>query len=187
MKKTLILLIVYFVLMFAPMFLGFLSPTLWFFYPVLSAFLAATPVLWGAKERKKFGGVAIFPLFWYLLMVLAGELGFPERLLAPLVIILLAELIRKQIGYEKQSGLRLSYAVSAIVTAMQHLIILTRTDFYYQGAVEEMGSTEYAEAIVSFGTAGWFALLLVLSFAAGYLGAVLSEKLFKTKVILDEA
>jgi len=171
--------------MFLPMFLGFLSPVLWFFYPVLSALLAATPLMWGAKEWKKFGGVAVFPLFWYLLMVLMGELRFAERLITPLVIILIAELVRRLIGYEKQSGLRLSYAVSSLVAAMQHLIILTRTDFYYQGALEEMGSTAYAEAVVGFGTPGYFALLLILTFAAGYLGAILSEKLFKSRVIIS--
>lgn len=182
--KVVLLLVIYFVLMLLPMFLGYLSPVLWFFYPVLSALLAATPFLWGAKDWKKLGGVAIFPFFWYFIMVLMGELSFVERVITPLVIILIAELVRRFIGYEKQIGLRVSYAISSLVTVMQHLIILTRTDFYYQGAVEEMGSSAYAETIVGFGTVGYFILLLVLTFVAGYLGAVLSEKLFKTKVMI---
>lgn len=37
------MILLYFVLVFAPNFLGFLSPYLWVYQPILGAFLAATP------------------------------------------------------------------------------------------------------------------------------------------------
>lgn len=189
MKKGLqvvLLLAIYFLLMFFPMFMGFASATLWFFYPVVAALLAATPLMWWASKQQKLGAVAIFPLVWYLLMLLMGELAFPERMVAPVVIIVLAEIMRRVIGYGEQKALRLSYAASSLVTAMQHLIIFTRTDYYYEGAVEEMGSVEYAEKIVGYAKPGYLILLLVFTFGAGYLGALISEKIFKNKVIVGE-
>lgn len=180
--RAIALLVVYFLLMLLPAFLGFLSPALWFFYPVASALIASTPLMICAKKWKKFGGATIFPVFWYLLMVLMGELSFAEQWITPMVILAIAEIVRKQVGYETQMGLRLSYATASLVTAMQHLIILTRPDYYYQGAVEEMGSTAYAEAIVGFVKPGYFALLIAMTFVAGYMGTLLSEKLFTKKV-----
>lgn len=176
--KTALLLIIYFALMFAPMFVGFLSATAWFYYPVISALIAATPFMWGAKEHVSIGGVAMFPLFWYVVMLVMGELGFPERIIAPIVVIIACEIVRKFAGKQSQMGLRLSYATASLVTCMQHLIILTRTDFYYEGAIEEMGSVEYAEAIIAFAKPGYFILLFVLTFIAGYLGTLIAEKLF---------
>jgi len=183
--KTVVLFVIYFVLMFAPMFTGFLSPTLWFFYPVLSALISAAPLMWVASKCRRIGGVAMFPLVWYLLLVIMGELGFAERLITPLIIIIMAEIARWKIGYEKQIGIRIAYAISSLVTAVQHLIIWTRTDFYYEGAVEEMGSTEYADAITAFGTPGYILLLFALTFCVGYLGAIIAEKIFKNKVMVS--
>lgn len=184
-SKIVMLLVVYFILMFLPMFLGFASPVLWFFYPVFSAFIAATPLLMGAKSWKGYGGVAAFPFFWYVLMILMGELKFVERVITPIIVIALAEVARAYIGRDKQMGLRISYAIASLVAVMQHLIIFTRTDYYYDGAVEEMGSTEYADAIIKFAEPGYFVLLIVLTLVVGYLGAIVSEKIFKEKVMVD--
>lgn len=182
--KTLLLLVVYFVLAGAPSFLGFASPVLWVYYPVISAFLAATPVLMAGSRWPKFGAVCIFGLLFAVLGLAMGELAFVDQIAPALIGPFVAELVRLAVGYRKQLGLRLAYAIVALAPVWQIIIIWTRTDFYYANAVTEMGSQAYADGLLAMATPLNLVVVIVLTLVAGYLGALVSEKLFKNKVTL---
>lgn len=185
--KTLLLLVIYFVLAGAPSFLGFVSPVLWMYYPIISAVLAATPVLWAGARWEKFGAVCLFGLVWAVLGIVLGELSFVDQILPAIAGPFVAELVRLAVGYHKQFGLRLAYAITSLGPVWQIITIWTQTDYYYAGAVEEMGSVEYADALVSLATPVNLVVLIVLTLVAGYLGALVSEKLFKERVTITEA
>ena len=188
MKKTLTtvgLLLLYFVIAFASMFLGFLSPVTWVYYPVVAAFFSATPVLIVCKNWKKPGAIAIFTAVWVILLGAMGEISKPEVWVGYLVTVIAAEVARYFIGYEKQIASRVGYAINCLGIAGSLLPIWTRTSFYYDGAIEEMGSVEYADGLMKFANPVGLISLIVLTLAAAYLGCIVSEKLFTKKTVSE--
>lgn len=177
--KTILLIVVYMVLVSIPSFLGYLSPMLWVCYPVVSAFLCAAPVMLAGKRWLKFGAVCIFPLIFAVLMIAMGEITFVESIVAVIAIPLLAELVRGIVGYGNQKGLRISYAIAAVAPALQLLPLWTCPEWYYAGALEEMGSEDYANSLMAMSTPFYLILLIVLTLIVGWLGAVVAERIFK--------
>ena len=188
MKKALVVIgmfVVYFALVFLCEFLGFFSPVLWVYFGVIAAFLAATPVLVVASKTQVPGAIALFPVVYLIIMALLGEVSQPIVAIAIVVVLVIAELVRRIAGAGKQLGLRLGYAISAIAPGMYLLPLWTMTSWYYDGAIEEMGSQAYADTLMAFANPVGLVALVVLCFAAGLLGAIVSEKLFKDKVIVS--
>lgn len=184
MKKVLSIIgleALYFLILFGCAFLGFVSPFCWIYQPVVSAFLAATPILIVCKHWQKFGGVLILSGIFSILMILMGEVGHTIQILAIIVVLLLAEAIRYLGKYSRNSN-RLGYAVAALVPVCQLLLLWTDTEFYYSGAVEEMGSVSYAEGLMTFANPIGLLALIVCTLIAGYCGALVSEKIFKERV-----
>lgn len=182
--KTIGLLVLYFVLCLAVEFTGFLSPYLWVFFGALASLVAATPVLILGKNWKKPGALCIFSAFWGILMFAMGEYS---KVIVPIFLIvmaLIAELVRKLVGYEKQQGLRLGYACISAGLAGAILPLFFYKDWYYQGAVEEMGSVAYADTLMKLANVPVLILVIVAGFGFGYLGAIISEKIFKGKVTI---
>lgn len=178
---------IYFALCFGCMFLGFLSPVLWVYQPVLSAFLAATPVLILAKHWKKFGGVLALPAVYAIILIAIGEIRGGARIGTIIGVLLVAEAVRYFMGYGNQLGARISYAIASLTPACQLLLLWLDKDLYYAGAVEETGSVSYAEGLMRIATPWGLLALIVLTVAAGFLGAFVSEKIFKDKVLVEEA
>ncbi len=176
--------VLYFVIGFGCMFIGFLSPFCWVYQPVIAAFLAATPVLIACKYWKKFGGLLILPGVYALIMIGMGEIGGMARIIAIIAVLLVAELVRFLMGYENRNGVRIGYAIVSLVPACTLLLLWLDKEFYYAGAVEEMGSVEYAEGLMRIATPVGLVALIVCTVIAGFIGAVVSEKLFKSKVVM---
>ncbi|MFC2822047.1 MAG: MptD family putative ECF transporter S component [Spirochaetales bacterium] len=186
MKKILfaiLLAVIYFAITLGCMFLGFVSPVLWVYQPVISAFLAATPVLIACRNWKKFGAVLIFPAVLTVLLIFSGEASGTFRICSLLIVLAASELVRKLMGYESKNGARLSYAVVSLIPICPILLLWLDTKFYYSGAVSEMGQA-YANSLMKMATPFGLILLIALTFLAGYLGAIVSEKIFKDKVEL---
>ncbi|MDO4650307.1 MAG: MptD family putative ECF transporter S component [Eubacteriales bacterium] len=174
--------LIYFVIVFGCMFLGFLSPFCWVYQPVIAAFLAAAPVLIACKNRRKFGGLLIIPGIYALIMILMGEVNDAPRIIAIIVVLLAAEIIRFCLGYNSQKGVRIGYAIAGLVPACSLLLLWMDKEFYYAGAVEEMGSVAYADGLMAIATPIGLIALIGCTILAGYAGAVVAEKLFKTKI-----
>ncbi|MDO4650921.1 MAG: MptD family putative ECF transporter S component [Eubacteriales bacterium] len=177
--------LIYFVIGFGCMFLGFLSPFCWVYQPVIAAFLAAAPVLIVCKNWRKFGGLLILPGIYALLMILMGEINGTPRIIAIAAVLLAAEIIRFLLGYHSQKGVRFGYAAAALVPACSLLLLWLDKEFYYAGAVEEMGSVAYADGLMAIATPVGLIALIGCTILAGYIGAVVAEKLFKTRVSME--
>ena len=185
MKKYLFpvgMFLIYFVIVFACEVLGFLSPLLWVYFGVLASLLAAAPVMAAAARSNKIGTIALFPIFYLVIMFLLGEASHSVVIICIILVSVLAEVVRKLAGYQKQLSLRLGYAVAAVAPGMYMLPLWVKTDWYYEGAVAEMGSQAYADSLMKFATPLGLIALIVLCFAVGYLGALIAEKRFKNKV-----
>ncbi len=187
MKKVLSLIgleLIYFIIAFGCMFLGFLSPFCWVYQPVVAAFLAATPVLIVCKSRKGFGGVLALPGIFALIMIVLGEISGAFIICSVIVVLIAAELVRRAMGYESQKAARVSYAVVSLVPACSLLLLWLDKDFYYAGAVEEMGNVQYAESLMNLANPFGLIALIVCTICAGFLGAIVSEKIFKSKTVI---
>jgi len=180
------LFVIYFVLVFGCEFLGFVSPLLWVYYSVLAGLLAATPFMAFASKSTRIGVVALFPILYLVIMLIIGEVSQPICGLMFVAVCILAEVIRRLISSGKQLALRLSYSMTAVAYGMLLLPLWTKTAWYYEGAVEEMGSQAYADALMCYATPFGLISQVVLTFAAGYIGALIAEKIFKNRVIVSE-
>ncbi len=188
MKKVFVtigMVVLYFVICFACMFLGFLSPITWVYYSVFAAFFAATPVLVVASKWKKPGAIALFSVVWMLILGLMGEISSPAVWVTYIITTIAAEAVRFFIGYDKQLGLRVGYAVNSIGLAGSLLPLWLNTDWYYEGAIEEMESVAYADGLMKLANPVGLILLIVFVVAAAYVGCIVAEKLFKDKVKVD--
>lgn len=163
-------------------FLGFKSPLLWVYFSVVAGLLAASPLMAFASKTTKPGAVAAFPILYLVIMAVLGEVSQGIVAIFFVIICCAAELVRKLVRSEKQMGLRLGYAVSAVAHGMFLLPLWTKTEWYYEGAIEEMGSQAYADALMKYATPLGLIAQIVLTFAAGYIGAIIAEKLFGDKV-----
>ena len=188
MKKVLKvvgILLLYFGITYACAFIGLLGPAAWIYGTSTAiAFLAATPVLIAGAKWTKPGVFILFTGALVVLYVLAGESFQPEAWISFAVVTALAEIIRAVIGYKKQMGIRLGYAVNILGLAGSFLPLWFRPEWYYEGAVAEMGSTEYADTLMKFSNPAGLIVLVILMLVAGYLGCLVSEKIFKGKVTI---
>lgn len=189
MKKYLFpagMFLIYFVILFACEFLGFFSPLLWVYFSVVAALLAATPVMAAVARFNKIGTIAMFPIIYLLIMILLGEVSQPIVIAGVVLVSILAEVIRKLMSYKSQLGLRLGYAIAAVASGMYILPLWTKTEWYYEAAIEEMFSQDYADGLIKFATPLGLIAQIALSFAVGYLGTLIAEILFKNKVKVSE-
>ncbi len=179
MKKVFGILI-YIVIIYGCSFLGFVSPTAWIFQPVLGAFLAATPVLMVAKGWKGPGAIIVAPLVSTVLGILMGELSNGVLIGMIMGLLIVSELVRYWIGYENPLSNRVGYAIVSLMPIVStSLLLWINTDLYYNAAIEEMNSVAYADGLRAFASPGWLLVLVVLTMVSGYVGTIVSEKVFK--------
>ncbi len=175
----------YFVIAFGCMFLGFISPFLWIYQPVLAAFLGAFPIMVACRYWQKPGAILLGPGVFALVMVLMGESSGALRLSCLVIILAAAELIRWGMKYNSQQAARISYSISALIPATSLFLLWTDKEFYYNGAVEEMGSVAYADGLMKFATPIGLIALIVCTLIAGYVGSIVAEKVLKEKATVS--
>ncbi len=179
MKKIyyfLLIIAIYVLLMMGPLFLGFLSPHLWVWQPVVAALLAAGPVMYVARRWPRVGGVALLPLIYLVLLVSMGEMNSFVSLAAALLSLALAEIMRFLMGYNTAGGLRAGYAMTSLLPVCQLLPLWQDQAAYHADAVEEMGSAAYADALMLHATPTVLIALVVCTIVAAIAGMILCEK-----------
>ncbi len=171
---------VFFVLVLATQLPGFLSPLYWSIFPVFSAFVAAGPLTCVMNMKRGFGSTAVIPLLWFLVYRCMGELGMPLMWAWIIVLLLIGELVRKLVGYEKRSSIRICVPLMSLVP-MGNLapLFLTKTAFL-QRASEEMDAA-YVSALDRYGTVWMFLAVLVLAVVLAAVSERISEKILKIR------
>lgn len=186
MKKTLSIVgfsVLYFCIAFAGEFLGFLSPLLWVFSSGITALFTAIPVTI-LLHKYPFRGISlVFPAVSLIMGLAMGEISKPEVVIAIIAVGTVAEVAHGILTPGSSKGSRITCAVISCVSACYLLPLWTRTDWYYQEAVKEMGNVEYAEGLMKYSNPAELAILIVLCLVIGYVGSVLTEKIFKNKYI----
>ena len=166
--------VLYAVTAFAVAFLGFLSPYAWVFFPVIAALLGAFSYYWAAKRWQKFGVATLCSFVLAAFLLAVGEFEVMEFLLM-LAVGIASDVVRQLVGNEKQESIYVAYPLLPIGLIAWTLPLWTRTQWYYNGAAEELG-VEYAKGLMTFSSV-WGLLLVVLTTAiSGFVGIQLVAK-----------
>ena len=165
----------YLIAVFASCFIGFLSPFCWAFYPVLAAVLAVGPFFWLASRWQKFGVGTMCAALVCLFCLVSGEAsGFLSKAII-LACGILADCIRLWLGNDTRKALYAAYPVLAIGNIGWIINLWTSPQWYFDGAVEEMGQA-YADGIVSLQNPWVLVLCVVLTAGVAALSIWLAEK-----------
>lgn len=167
--------LLYLVFVFVSCFIGFLHPACWAYFSVLAAILAVGPYFWLAARWQKFGVGTVLALLVCLFCLATGEAG---GLLSKAIIMgggVLADIVRLFMGNGSRKALYCAYPFLAIGNIGWIIRLWSDKQFYYDGAVEEMGQA-YAEGIKALQTSGHLVAVIVLTAAAAVLGVWLCTK-----------
>ena len=154
--------VIYFALILVSELPGYASPLYWVLCPVVAAFLGAGPLTCVMNMGKGIGGAAVLPVLWFIVMKLMGEFSMPLMIIGMLCMIILAEVVRGCVGYEKKSSIRAATPFLSLIVFASFLPLYFQTAAYSGNAMAEMGA-EYGAKIASYGNFGMFLLVLVLS------------------------
>ena len=167
--------VIYFVGLFViGMPLGFLVVTYLAFPFTVSVVLGIAVLFCLAKTPKPFA-LFIFAAFPGCLMTLMGHT--PVVVIHSLIVAILAELVRKLLGYKTIKGSIVGYAVMSLWLCGAFWQIFLLKDQYYT-LTEKMMGAAYAEQLVSLPI--WIMpMLYVTSFAGGILGGLFGAKVLK--------
>ncbi|MCR4860046.1 MAG: MptD family putative ECF transporter S component [Bacteroidales bacterium] len=167
--------LLYLVFVFASCFIGFLHPVCWAYFSVLAALVAAGPYFWLAARWQKFGVGTFLALLVCLFCLLSGEGG---GTLSKVVILgggILSDLVRLVVGNASIKGVRTAYPLLAIGNIGWIISLWTRPEWYYEGAIEEMGAA-YADGITALQTTGHLIAVIALTALVAVLAIALCRK-----------
>ena len=170
--------VLYVVTIFATAFLGYLSPYAWVFFPVIAALLGALSYYSAAVRWQKFGIGSLLASVLAAFLLAVGECDLSEALLMLLAGVI-SDAVRQFIGNKSLKGQSIAYPIQAIGVIAWILPLWTRTEWYYQGAAEELG-IDYAKGLMTFASP-WGLLAVALTTAiAGFVGIQFAAKVIKS-------
>ncbi len=170
--------LLYVVLVLLSCFPGFLHPVLWVYFPVLGALMGAFPFYWIASRWQKFGVGTLLGVMLCLFCIITGEAQGVFSRLMMIMCGVIADIVRLCVGNSSKKGLYISYPFLAIGSSGWIIRLWTHPDWYYENAIEEMG-TEYADTLATFSNPLCYLLLVFLTAASSCLGIWLASKALK--------
>lgn len=169
----------YVVTVFATAFLGYLSPYAWVFFPVVAALFGAFSYYLTAEKWQKFGVGSLLAIVLAAFLFAVDECDLPNALLIVLAGVG-SDVVRQVVGNTSLIGKSLAYPILSIGVIAWILPLWTRTEWYYNGAAEELG-LDYAEGLMQFASP-WGLLVVVLTTAvAGFVGIQFTAKIIRSK------
>lgn len=164
----------YVVTVFATAFFGYFHPFCWVGFPALAALFGAYSYYHVTIRWPKFGAGTLLGLVFGLFLLITGE-GDVVTLGIMTAAGVASDFIRKL-----TDRLTYAYPVLAIGVISWLLPLWTRTQWYHDGAAEELGN-DYADGLMLL--ANWWGLLLITAITAimGCLGIHLVVKCIKSK------
>lgn len=167
--------VIYFVLMFGIGMMGMI-PILFLIYPTVLAIVAGTVVMLFMTKVQKPWALFIFGMISPLVMFAAGHTYVVVVL--SLIVMIIAELIRKIGNYNSFKYNMLSYAVFCTWICSSLMQMLLAKEKYIEMSVGMMGQ-EYADAIENLITYPHMALVALGAFIGGIIGAYIGKALLK--------
>ena len=167
--------VIYYVLMFVTGMMGMI-PILFLIYPTVLGIIAGTVVMLFMSKVQKPWALFIFGMISPLVMFAAGHTYVVAVL--SLIVMIIAELIRKIGNYNSFKYNMLSYAVFSTWICSSMMQMLLAKEKYIEMSVGMMGQ-EYADALENLITYPHMALVALGAFLGGIIGAYIGKALLK--------
>ena len=166
-----------FVVEFACGMLGYIHPYVVASYVLMIPLVGAIPMMLFYTKVKKFGMISIMSVLLAIIMFVTG-MGY---LGAPLIILagVIADLTAKSGGYKSVQKTVLSHGVFCLWICANYFPIVITAQSYRQGLVEAGFSAEYCDNLFRAINTKTIAVLLILCFIFGYIGAWIGKAVVK--------
>lgn len=178
--QTILFAAIYFVIVLAATIMGGIHPLLYLLVTTLIALLAWIPYMYVTAKVPKMGVVLIMNLFVVIAFLTFGELA-NMLLISLIVCAILAEIVRKRMGYKNYKGVVMSYILFSLSNIGSPLYVWIFPEYAVSEAVEEM-STTYAETLSTL-TSLWFMILAVVAtFVVSAIAGALAKKVYSRQL-----
>lgn len=181
--QAVLMVLLYLLLVFAGNFIGFAGPVFWIFAPVLCGFLAVGAYFYLAARWQNFGVGTCLAIVLLLVCALFGE----AKGVLPRVIIvcagILSDVVRLLLGNSTRKALLFAYPVLALSNLCIVVRLWTSPQWYYQGAIDEMGPS-YADKLLSLQSPLYLVAVILFTIAAAAVGVLLTAKVDKKSAAL---
>ncbi|HAU51460.1 MAG TPA: hypothetical protein DEG74_06185 [Clostridiales bacterium] len=157
--------------------LGYIHPYIVASYVVMIPLVGAIPMMLFYTKVEKFGMITIMSVLIAIIMFVLG-MGY---LGAPLIIAagVIADLIAKSGNYKSFKKTILSNGVFSLWICANYFPVIVTADSYRKDLIEEGYSTEYCDNLFGAINGKTIAILLILCFVFGCIGAVIGKKAVK--------
>ena len=174
--RVLLFAVIYVLANFAILNMGAIHPVLFVLYTCISAILLPGLYLAGASRIKGPGVAAVYGGLMLLLIIVADLSWYKVADL--LVMIVVAELLRRAFGYDSWKGLKWSSVAMCFSNFGYSMCIWLMRDFTYSEAVEEMPAG-YADTLMKVSPAWTLPVTLIATVVIALICAEISRKLLK--------
>ena len=157
--------------------LGYIHPYIVAAYVIILPLASGIPMMLFYTKVEKFGMITILSVLLAIIMFVGG-MGY---LGAPLIIGagLIADFISKSGNYKSSKKTVISFGVFNLWICANYFPILVTADSYRQDLIDGGYSEEYANNLFAAINVKTIAILVVLAFAFGCLGAVIGKAAVK--------
>lgn len=166
-----------FVVEFACGILGFIHPYIVASYVIMIPIVGSVPMMLFYTKIEKFGMISIMSVLLAIIMFVTG-MGY---LGAPLIIAagVIADLIAKSGGYKSFKKTVLSHGVFCLWICANYFPVIVTADSYRKNLVDGGYSTEYCDSLFRAINSKTIAVLLILCFIFGIIGAFIGKAVVK--------
>ena len=166
-----------FVVEFACGILGFIHPYIVASYVVMIPIVGSIPMMLFYTKIEKFGMLSIMSVLLAIIMFVTG-MGY---LGAPLIIAsgVIADLITKSGGYKSFKKTVISYGVFCLWICANYFPVVVSADSYRKNLIDGGYSAEYCDNLFRAINSKTIAVLLVLCFVFGCVGALIGKAVVK--------
>lgn len=166
-----------FVVEFACGMLGFIHPYIVASYVVMIPIVGSIPMMLFYTKVEKFGMITIMSVLLAIIMFVTG-MGY---LGAPLIIAsgLLADFIAKSGDYKSFKKTAISYGVFSLWICANYFPVIVTADSYRQDLLDGGYSAEYCDNLFRAINSKTIAVLLILCFVFGIVGAFIGKAIVK--------
>ena len=166
-----------FVVEFACGMLGFIHPYIVASYVVMIPIVGSIPMMLFYTKIEKFGMLSIMSVLLAIIMFVTG-MGY---LGAPLIIAsgVIADLIARSGGYKSFKKTIISYGVFCLWICANYFPVVVSADSYRKNLIDGGYSVEYCDNLFRAINSKTIAVLLVLCFIFGCVGALIGKAIVK--------
>lgn len=159
---------------------GFASPLYWPISPIFTAFVTAGPLTCVMSMKRGILSTAILPLLWFAVYRCIGELSMPFMWIWIFAVIIIGEIVRAIIGYDKLLSIRVCVPIISLVPLGNIFPLFFQKSEFLTKAAEEMDA-EYIAGLDKYGTVWMFVIVVVLALVLAVISERISEKILKIR------